>query len=109
MRTSGLDGEVLPTPLSFSFLFSFFLLRYVNDVTEVLRDTELHNIPLDTVFDRYVRFSKRAFEETIYPTKPLADIILPRGPEAAAIDLIAMGVWDDIREKREGGSGRGDK
>ena len=67
----------------------------------VLRDTEENHLPLDTVFDHYVRFGKRAFEETIYPTKTLADIILPRGPESAAIDLIAMGVWDDIRARKD--------
>ena len=38
-------------------------------------------------------------EEDIEPTKQLADVILPKGPEAAAVDLIAMGIWDDIHER----------
>jgi len=62
----------------------------------VLRDTEERKVPLESVFNRYLRFSKRAFEGRIEPTMQLADVILPRGPESAAIDLIAMGIWDDI-------------
>ncbi|KAF3920832.1 hypothetical protein ABW21_db0200294 [Orbilia brochopaga] len=67
----------------------------------VLRDTEERNIPLDRVFDRYLCYGKRAFEGRIEPAKSRADIILPKGAEGAAIDLIALGIWDDINARAD--------
>ncbi|KAK6336434.1 hypothetical protein TWF696_001989 [Orbilia brochopaga] len=67
----------------------------------VVRDTEERGIPLDKVFDRYLRFGKRAFEGRIEPAKSRADIILPKGAEGAAIDLIALGIWDDINARAD--------
>ncbi|KAK6505489.1 hypothetical protein TWF481_007386 [Arthrobotrys musiformis] len=67
----------------------------------VVRDTEERGIPLDRVFDQYLRFGKRAFEGRIEPAKSRADVILPRGVEGAAIDLIALGIWDDISAKSD--------
>jgi hypothetical protein len=32
----------------------------------------------------------------IEPSKSRADVILPRGAEVAAIDLVALGIWDDL-------------
>ncbi|KAK6533026.1 hypothetical protein TWF281_007188 [Arthrobotrys megalospora] len=67
----------------------------------VVRDTEDRGIPLDKVFDQYLRFGKRAFEGRIEPAKSRADVILPKGVEGAAIDLIALGIWDDICAKAD--------
>ncbi|KAJ6257777.1 Uridine-cytidine kinase [Drechslerella dactyloides] len=67
----------------------------------VVRDTEERGIPLDKVFDRYLRFGKRAFEGRMEPAKSRADIILPKGAESAAIDLIALGIWDDINARAD--------
>ncbi|KAK6330334.1 Uridine-cytidine kinase-like 1 [Orbilia blumenaviensis] len=67
----------------------------------VVRDTEERGIPLDKIFDQYLRFGKRAFEGRIEPAKSRADVILPKGVEGAAIDLIALGIWDDICAKAE--------
>lgn len=68
---------------------------------KVLRDTEDRNFPLDRVFDTYLRYGKPAYELKIEPTKSKADVILPKGAESAAIDLIAMGIWDDIGARIE--------
>ncbi|KAF3078835.1 hypothetical protein TWF569_010277 [Orbilia oligospora] len=67
----------------------------------VVRDTEERGIPLDKVFDQYLRYGKRAFEGRIEPAKSRADVILPKGVEGAAIDLIALGIWDDICAKAD--------
>ncbi|KAF3919725.1 Phosphoribulokinase [Dactylellina cionopaga] len=67
----------------------------------VVRDTEERGFPLDKVFDQYLRFGKRAFEGRIEPTKSRADVILPKGVEGAAVDLIALGIWDDINTRAD--------
>ncbi|EPS40977.1 hypothetical protein H072_5107 [Dactylellina haptotyla CBS 200.50] len=67
----------------------------------VVRDTEERSIPLEQVFDRYLKFGKRAFEGRIEPAKSRADIILPKGAGGAAVDLIALGIWDDINARMD--------
>ncbi|KAF3928000.1 Phosphoribulokinase [Arthrobotrys entomopaga] len=67
----------------------------------VVRDTEERGIPLDMVFDQYLKFGKRAFEGRIEPAKSRADIILPKGVEGAAVDLIALGIWDDLNARAD--------
>ncbi|EWC48505.1 hypothetical protein DRE_07731 [Drechslerella stenobrocha 248] len=68
----------------------------------VVRDTEERGIPLEIVFKQYLKFGKRAFEGRIEPAKSRADIILPKGAEgAAAIDLIALGILDDINARTD--------
>lgn len=67
----------------------------------MVRDTEERGFPLDKVFDQYLRFGKRAFEGRIEPAKSRADVILPKGVEGAAVDLIALGIWDDINTRAD--------
>jgi hypothetical protein len=70
---------------------------------------------LDTIFSNYINFSKPAFETYIAPTKQLADIILPRhsntpnGEEAGNLgsELIAEGLWDDLKGLRPSGISAG--
>ncbi|RPA96169.1 hypothetical protein L873DRAFT_1695519 [Choiromyces venosus 120613-1] len=67
-------------------------------VVVVIRDSKTRS--LDTILDEYVRYSKPAFEQAILPTKHISDIILPAGAEGPGLDLIAHGVMDDIKRKR---------
>ncbi|RPB19824.1 P-loop containing nucleoside triphosphate hydrolase protein [Terfezia boudieri ATCC MYA-4762] len=73
----------------------------------VLRDSSPpHCLPLDYIFDTYVRFGKPAAEVGITPTKVLADIILPKGAEGPGVELIAHGVVDDLNMLGRGVKGR---
>lgn len=62
----------------------------------MIRDLEKGDVPLDSIFEQHVRFSKRSFEMDIAPTKVLSDIILPSASIDAGVELVARGVVDDV-------------
>jgi uridine kinase len=59
----------------------------------VVRDTR-RGISLDRILQEYIDRSKPAFEESILPTRGLADVILPNGQAASM--LLAEAIWDTL-------------
>ncbi|KAK9037301.1 hypothetical protein V6N11_022218 [Hibiscus sabdariffa] len=56
----------------------------------IQRDTVERGRNISNVLDQYSRFVKPSFEEFILPSKKFADIIIPRGDNDVAVDLIVQ-------------------
>ncbi|KAK6454096.1 uncharacterized protein RJT20DRAFT_131610 [Scheffersomyces xylosifermentans] len=73
------------------------LIRWIR--RDILADVE-NKASLESVINAYLQGARAEMSDFIFPTKEFADVIMPRGAEANAVQLIFDGIVPHLADKR---------
>jgi len=65
----------------------------------VVRDMKLRGRTLESILYQYENFVKPAYDNFILPTKKFSDIVIPRGANKVALDLIEQAIRLKLDER----------